>query len=231
MDLSDRELQLVLKGLRVLKAIGQTLSEDDHESSSPNDVDYERLEADQASLESVDEAESSYEALSESEDEAESPLYEESDDDEKPLPTRAYPPPYYNARKAARVLEDFLCIEVLKDVEKASTHHSLKTLSIHPEHKVGVQAMLNRLGWRQYHLIYLFSLKKTAPLCPQPDWYMLRRAFINEATNPCSETILQQLWQALSNFIGPQCHGFYRLKSPLDGIDEGIRFVGHFTQE
>ena len=188
---SDKETTLreLIEGLKTLKALNCTLSE-----------------AVTSKL-----RKSRHSSTSDSDSESDSSF---DDDDDAPPP-----PGYFNARKAMRVLEDYLCLEIVQhNLSLPLASYSLKYLQSCELFKDGFMAVMTKHGLTEYHLETLHRFKKNAFVTPRRSWSDLTILLYTVDPDKNVQRTLGQLVRLLSEFTKDK-KGYAVLKSPL-GLDD-----------
>lgn len=127
----------------------------------------------------------------------------------------AAPPEFFNSRTAMRVLEDYLCADVLglKHPMYAPSR-SLKKLSDGGAYKESVARTMVKYGLTKHHLLILRDLKKQGSAQPRQDWSDLIKHSISVTDDNDTLNVKTHLFNVLGSFIaGTQ--GFDVLKSPF----------------
>ena len=110
--------------------------------------------------------------------------------------------PHYNSRKAMRVLEDYLCLEVLHDVQKVYACSSLRSLRDNPQHRDDFEQMMVKHSLTDYHLEVMFRRKKASinVTSLHGEWKQLVEKSIAEEPSSESHKALQHLFELLKAF-------------------------------
>lgn len=120
-----------------------------------------------------------------------------------------------NSRKAMRVLEDYLCLEVMKDAKKASTS-SLKVLRKDAHYKDDFEKMMNKYGLTKPHLNMIRRRKKGPEHSTYPHFtYDAMVAWcLSEESILANRLVLKRLFELLADFTKEK-HGYDVVKSPI----------------
>lgn len=150
-----------------------------------------------------------------------------------PLYTHATPPPgYFNARKAMRVLEDHLCLEIVRDWSKPLSFYSLARLQFGTESNDSFFKVMAKYNLSPSHLTLLRRLKKTLPTTPELNWDTLCINMIRPyKTNGSGELRrVVDLLQVARKVTSANTHRHTGLKSPLRIDDDNDTvFNSHST--
>lgn len=193
-------LQDIIRGLLAMQAIGQTV----------------------CGTGNVDLCSKQSESVTEGHNDSDSE--EDEFDDSSSEERGPRPPRYYNARYAMRVLEDYLCIEVLQDKAKPLSFYSLSYLQNCDEYKDAVSAMMTKYDLTKSQLALLRRLKHSAPTNVHTDWSSLVSWTLRVEPDKHSNIDLMSLFLLLANFTG-NIDDHKALRSPLNISEQtGSRF-------
>lgn len=124
-----------------------------------------------------------------------------------------------------RVLEDFMCIEVMGCAAHATSHSSLRNNQANTHCDANFAKMMSKYALNESDLETMFRLKKTASPYPQINWDELVLTTLADIPDDSSQKSAKPLFRVLRRFIGG--HSSYQaLRSPLVDIDENHKFNG-----
>lgn len=141
------------------------------------------------------------------------------------LPTKQSYPVGINSRRAMRILEDHLCLEILQDKEKPLSSYSLKDLEVDPKYKFAFFKVMSNRKLSSYHLDVM-NRTKNAPMnstCPHYLWDGLVKGSLSEEPNSEARKALKHLFDVLEDFA-PEASSLNILESPIYDNSSDQRF-------
>lgn len=140
--------------------------------------------------------------------------------------------PEFNRCKAMRVLEDYLCLEILQDATKALACYSLKALQNDPQHKEAFDKVMTEHGLTPYHLEVLNRTKNISmdSINPHDQWKNLVAKTVADEPDCEARSALTHLFDLLASFF-PEATAMNVLRSPVHNDKHDERFHGRIATQ